>query len=67
MTKREAIEYFGTAAAVGRALGIGRAAVGAWDEIPIDRQCQLEIVTGGAIKADRDKLFPQASESKEAA
>lgn len=63
MTKDDAIKHFGSLAAVGRALGVGRAAVCAWDEIPIGRQCQLEVLTGGTLKADRDKLGIDDSES----
>jgi DNA-binding transcriptional regulator YdaS (Cro superfamily) len=56
MTKNEAVIYFGSQAALGRALGIGKASVNQWSKIPIDRQCQIEIVTGGALKADREML-----------
>jgi hypothetical protein len=59
MTKTEALQVFKTQAALARALGIGRASVHAWgDDIPLDRQCQIEIITRGALKADRDQLFP---------
>lgn len=63
MTKIEAVTYFGSQAALGRALGIGKASVNQWSSIPIDRQCQIEVVTGGALKADRELLThakPQA-------
>jgi hypothetical protein len=53
MTKQDAVAYYGTEAALGRALGITRASVNAWDEIPIGRQYQLEVVTNGALRADR--------------
>jgi DNA-binding transcriptional regulator YdaS (Cro superfamily) len=60
MTKQDAVSLFGSQAALARALGIGRASVNAWgDQIPIDRQCQIEIITGGKLTADRHLLFPQ--------
>jgi len=59
MNIKDAINHFGSKAAIGRALGIGRASVQGWrGDIPIDRQCQLEIVSGGVLKADRHRLFP---------
>jgi DNA-binding transcriptional regulator YdaS (Cro superfamily) len=54
MSKQEAILYFGTQAALARALGIHRAAVNAWgDAIPEGRQYQIEVLTAGKLKADR--------------
>ena len=60
MKKQDAVNYFGTQAALARALGIGKASVNQWVEIPLDRQCQIEIVTDGALKADRHLLFPRS-------
>lgn len=57
MNLQTAVMHFGSKAALARALGIKRAAVGEWKTIPIGRQCQLEIVTQGALRADRSKLF----------
>lgn len=65
MTKREAVDFWGSEAAVGRALGITRASVNAWDVIPIGRQYQIEVVTGGALRADRTEAKP--AERKDAA
>jgi len=56
MRKKEAVAYFGTQVALARALGIGKSAVSEWASIPIDRQCQLEVVTLGKLKANRDLL-----------
>jgi DNA-binding transcriptional regulator YdaS (Cro superfamily) len=56
MTKKEAAAHFGSQAALARALGIGKAAVGAWIDIPIDRQCQIEVITTGRLQADRSRL-----------
>ena len=52
MTKQHAIDYYGSQAALARALGIHRAAVHAWEEIPLGRQYQIEVLTGGELKAD---------------
>jgi len=54
MTRSEAIRFFGSQAALAKSLGIGRASVNNWGEqIPLGRQYQLEVLTGGALKADR--------------
>lgn len=53
MTKTEAIEYFGNAAKIARALQLSRAAISSWpEEIPLLRQMQLEKLTKGRLKAD---------------
>ena len=63
MTKQEAIEHFGSRAKMARALNIGKAAVSLWcGDIPLGRQCQIEIITDGALKADRDKLYPEKNQ-----
>jgi DNA-binding transcriptional regulator YdaS (Cro superfamily) len=54
MTKQQAITHYGTQAALARALGVNRAAINGWgDAIPLGRQFQLEVLTGGVLKADR--------------
>jgi len=58
MTKQDAVHHFGSQAALARALGIKKSAVSEWKDIPLDRQCQIEIVSGGALIADRSRLFP---------
>ncbi len=61
MTTDEALQFFGTAAALARTLKIKPPSVSEWiadGEIPIGRQCQLEIITDGALRADRAKLAP---------
>lgn len=67
MKKQEAVSHFGSQAALARALNIKKAAVSQWREIPIGRQCQIEIVTDGALKADRTKLVPPSGGVQEAA
>jgi DNA-binding transcriptional regulator YdaS (Cro superfamily) len=57
MRKSEAIEYFGSATAVARALGIGKAFVSKWGvEVPPRYQYELERLTKGdpkgGLKAD---------------
>lgn len=56
MTLHDAISHFGSKARLARALGIQRASVQEWSEIPIDRQCQIEVITRGRLIADRKKL-----------
>ncbi len=55
MTKDQAVLHFGSQAALARALGITRGSVHNWDEIPIGRQFQIEVVTDGALLADRQQ------------
>lgn len=53
MKKADAINYFGSAAELARKLNISEAAVSQWgDTIPQGRAYQIEVVTGGALKAD---------------
>lgn len=53
MTKSDAINHFGSAAALAEALGIKPAAVSQWrdDHVPIRRQYELERLTGGKLRA----------------
>jgi len=54
MTKHDAITHFGRQASLARALGIHRAAINSWgDQVPLGRQYQLEVLTHGALRADR--------------
>jgi len=47
-----AVDYFGTKAAIADALGIKRSAVSQWGEtIPQGRAYQIEVLTGGKLKA----------------
>lgn len=53
MTKKEAVNYFGSASRVAEALNLTRAAVSQWPEVvPELRQLQLERITGGKLKAE---------------
>lgn len=48
MTKKEAMEVFGSGAALGRALGISRAAIWQWPD-QLDQK-QTDMVVGAAIR-----------------
>lgn len=53
MKTREAVHHFGSKASVAKALGISRAAVTRWGEhVPEGRAYQLELITGGALRAE---------------
>lgn len=59
MRTDEAVTHFGGVKKLADALGIGRAAVYQWgDSPPIDRQCQIEIVSGGVLRADVKRPEP---------
>jgi len=54
MKKQDAIEHFGDAVKLAKALGISKQAVYKWpDVVPEGRQYQLEIVTQGKLQAER--------------
>ena len=53
MTKQEAIDHFGSPAALARKLGVRRQSVHGWRRIPIGRQYQIELLTDGALRADQ--------------
>lgn len=53
MTTSNAVKYFGSKAAIARAIGINKAAVSQWGEtIPEGRAYQIEVLTGGKLKAN---------------
>lgn len=56
MTPTEAIKHYGSQRALAEALGLKQPSISSWlscGEIPYARQCQIEVVSGGALKADR--------------
>jgi len=53
MTKDDAIKHFGSASALAEALAVTRQAVSDWQQIPLGRQYQLQVLTGGELVADR--------------
>ena len=53
MNKRDVLSYFGGVAATAKALGISHVAVSKWgNTIPQGRAYQIEVLTGGELKAD---------------
>ncbi|MFB0769884.1 Cro/CI family transcriptional regulator [Aeromonas salmonicida] len=51
-----AVDYFGTKAAIADALGIKKSAVSQWgDIIPKGRAYQIEVLTGGKLKAEQSQ------------
>ena len=60
MKKESAIEYFGSGAALASAIGVTRQAVADWKQIPIGRQYQIEVLTGGKLRADRPEIYSKA-------
>ncbi len=53
MRKDEAVSFYGSQAALARALGIAQPSVADWGEFPPDRrQLQLEHITNGDLKAE---------------
>lgn len=60
MTPEKLIAHFETGKNAARAMGVAPSSVSEWvskGRVPIDRQCQAEIITGGKLKADRAALF----------
>ena len=53
MTKKEILKHFGGTVKTARALGISHVAVVRWDEEnpPKGRQCEIQILTAGILKA----------------
>ncbi|MFK0666343.1 Cro/CI family transcriptional regulator [Aeromonas salmonicida] len=56
MKKEDAISYFGSAAELARNLNISEPAVSRWgDTIPKGRAYQIEVLTGGKLKAEQSQ------------
>lgn len=52
MKTEEAVKHFGSKANLARALGIKRQAVVQWGEyVPLGRAYQIQVLTGGKLKA----------------
>lgn len=67
MTKQQAIQYFGTATALGKAIGCAPSTISEWEEIPEGRQYQIEMATKGKLKADLPALRDKTVLRKRAA
>lgn len=62
MSHDELIEHYGSQAAAARAIGVKPPSVAEWKEkgIPLPRQAQYELDTGGKLKADRPETAKAA-------
>jgi DNA-binding transcriptional regulator YdaS (Cro superfamily) len=57
MNKTEALKFFGNSSRLALALGVSKQAVSRWPEsIPIGRQFQIEVLSGGELKAERSQV-----------
>lgn len=65
MDMKQLKEHFGTQAAAAKALGITFRAVSAWNRsgIPMGRQYQIQLVTGGILQADMAQEMSQKPEA----
>ena len=62
MKTQEAIHFFGTQAALARALGIKAPSIADWGEnVPPLRQLQLERITNGELTASPDVFAPRTA------
>ncbi|MGL6488002.1 Cro/CI family transcriptional regulator [Aeromonas hydrophila] len=53
MKKTDAINYFGSASELAKKLNISEAAISQWGQnVPQGRAYQIEVLTGGKLKAD---------------
>ena len=53
MQKNDVLAHFGSITAIAKAIGVSHAAVSKWDEtIPQGRAFQIEVLTGGKLKAE---------------
>ena len=54
MTMQEVLDHYGSRKQLADALGLWSQTVYAWgDAIPLSRQYEIEVRTGGVLKADR--------------
>lgn len=59
MKKAAVLKFFGGPAKTAKALGIKIGSVSGWpDIVPALRQCQIEELTGGKLKKQRDLWWP---------
>jgi len=64
MRKHDVVTFFGGVDKTAKALGITHVAVSKWGEtIPQGRAYQIEVLTGGALKADADAPSGQPRQS----
>lgn len=61
MNKTEVLDFFGGVAKTAKALGIAQASVSVWsDTIPMGRAYQIEVLTGGQLKAIPETTNPKS-------
>ncbi|MNF26956.1 DNA-binding transcriptional regulator DicC [compost metagenome] len=59
MKKADAISYFSSAAALAKELNISEAAISQWGQnVPKGRAYQIEVLTGGKLKANPSSTAP---------
>lgn len=69
MTLKQLLKHYGRQADIVKALGVERAVVSAWftrGHIPETRQYQIELWTGGQLKADTRPLAHDGARTKKA-
>lgn len=65
MKKSDAIKHYGSRAAIGRALRIGKAAVSKWPEkVPRPWAAELHIITNGALHFDPSEYVETEEQEK---
>ena len=67
MDLAEVVSHFGTQQKAAAALGMTQGSISAWrDGIPIPRQYQIEVLTNGALLADRQQQPTQDAQASAA-
>lgn len=63
MDAKEAINFFGGVGKLAKALGLRQSSVSEWqiNGVPECRQYQIELATGGKLKADKPALRKEAA------
>ena len=57
MTKTDVIKHYGGVIKAAKALDVSKGAISQWPEdLPPRTQCFVEVVSGGALKADKEVL-----------
>lgn len=60
MKMKDAVSFYGSKRALALALGVSKSAITLWgDQIPPLRSCQLEKLTNGQLKADKEDAHPK--------
>ena len=56
MKKADAIKFFGSGSEMARQLGVTKGAVSQWgEELDYPRQCQIQVVSRGKLRAEEAK------------